>query len=126
MKYFIYITCIFFFSCSEEKSKVNKNLIYFDSQFISELGDDNYYKFEKVLNSKMSVQYLDKIIYVSKVVDLNSCGVYSGDFEIKNDSIYLIYKLESDEVCTSTSIERLIYIIKNPESKNFHFKLLSK
>jgi hypothetical protein len=108
-------------SCS--KNKKNENLIYFNSDFIAELGDDNYDKFEAELNSKIKVKYLDKVIYISKTIDVNACGSYTGDLEIKKDSIILIYRLISDEVCTSTAIVKATYIIKNEKEKKYKFGL---
>ena len=111
-------------SCSEKKKALNENLIYFNSEFIAELGNENYEKLEAELNSKIEPKYLDKIIYVSKKIDANACGNYIGDIEIKEDSIKLIYKLNSDEICTSTSINNVTYIIKNPKEKKYKFKFV--
>lgn len=122
-KIFYFFVIILSLACSEKRKKVNQNLIYFNSDFLAELGDENYDKFETELNSKIKPKYIDKIIYISKTIDANACGNYSGDLEIKKDSIILIYKLNSNEVCTSTAIVKATYIIKNPKEKKYKFGL---
>lgn len=116
--------CLFIFcSCSEKKTETNKNLIYFNSKFLAELGDDRYDELEKELNKDFEVKYLNDIIYISKIIDANACGNYKGDFEIKGDSLILKYILTSNEVCSSLAISRVTYIIKNPTEKQYKFNL---
>ena len=122
MKKIIYFLIIMLsLACSEKRKEINKDLIYFNSEFLAELGDENYDKYESELKSKINAKYIDKIIYISKTIDANACGNYSGDIEIKKDSIILIYKLTSDEVCTSTAVVKATYIIKNPKEKKYKF-----
>jgi hypothetical protein len=125
MKKIIYLSIIIILNsaCSEKRKEVNQNLIYFNSDFLAELGDENYEKYESELKSKINAKYIDNIIYISKTIDANACGNYSGDLEIKKDSIILIYKLTSKEVCTSTAIIKATYIIKNPKEKKYKFAL---
>ena len=124
MKKIIYFLIIILsLACSEKRKEINKDLIYFNSEFLAELGDENYEKYESELKSKINAKYIDKIIYISKTIDANACGNYSGDIEIKKDSIILIYKLTSDEVCTSTSVVKATYIIKNPKEKKYKFDI---
>lgn len=40
---FIALCLFIFYSCSEKKTETNKNLIYFNSKFLAELGDDDRY-----------------------------------------------------------------------------------
>ena len=121
---FYFLIIIFTFSCSQkDKKETHPNLIYFDSEFIAELGDENYDTHEAKLSSKIKAKYIYKTIYISKEINANACGKYTGDIEIKKDSIILIYRLISDEVCTSTSIDNVTYIIKNTEEKKYHFGL---
>ncbi len=122
-KIFYFFIILLGVSCSEKPKEINQNLIYFDSDFLAEFGDDNYDKLEVELNSKIKAKYIDKIIYVSKTIDANACGNYVGDLEIKKDSIILIYRLTSDEVCTSTAIVKANYIIKNSKEKKYKFGL---
>ena len=124
MKKIIYFLIIMLsLACSEKRKEINKDLIYFNSEFLAELGDENYDKYESELKSKINAKYIDKIIYISKTIDANACGNYSGDIEIKKDSIILIYKLTSDEVCTSSSVVKATYIIKNPKEKKYKFDI---
>lgn len=119
--YFLII--ILSFACSEKRKEINKELIYFNSEFLAELDDENFDKYKSEINDKINAKYIDKIIYVSKTIDANACGNYSGDIDIKKDSIILIYKLTSEEVCTSTAVVKATYIIKNPKEKKYKFAL---
>lgn len=123
MKYFVNILFLLFFSCSEKQETINKNLIFFKSRFLAELGNDKYETFLQKTNLKIKAKYLDDIIYVTNYVESNACGNYVGNIQIKNDSIFLIYKLVSDEICSSTSIEKLTYIIDNPKEKKYKFSM---
>lgn len=60
---------------------------------------------------------------MSYLDELNACGLYNGNIEIKGDTIKLIVDLISDEVCASTSIERITFLIDNPNGK---MKLIKK
>ena len=43
--------------------------------FLSELGDDKYDNFEEEFNKeKIEIKYLNDIIYVSYLEELNACG----------------------------------------------------
>lgn len=122
---FIALSLFVFYSCSEKTDKIkrDKNLIYFNSKFLAELGDEKYDELEKDLKKGLEVKYLNDIIYISKIVGVNACGNYKGNIEIKEDSLILKHILVSDEVCTSNSIERITYIVKNPTEKQYKLKL---
>ena len=133
MRNIIYIltTILTFYSCSlvtSDKEKLtetkNKKLIGFKSMFLSELGDDKYDKLEQEFSKeKIEIKYLNDIIYVSYLEELNACGQYDGNLEIIGDTIKLKVDLISDEICTSTSIERITFLIDNPDEK---MKLIKK
>ena len=105
------------------KKKVdrNENLISFNSEFIAELGEDNYDKFITQINPKIKAKYSGKIIEISEIIEANACGEYDGNIEIKKDSLILIYKLISEEVCTSTAVVKIKYEIRN--EKNLEYKI---
>ncbi len=123
MKYIFGILLVFVLSCSKKEEPVNKNLIFFKDSFLGELGNDNYEKLLEKTKLKIKAQYLEDLIIVTNYVESNACGQYAGDIRIKNDRIYLIYKLVSDEVCTSTSINKVTYIINNPKEKKYKFEM---
>ena len=124
MKYLYVFILLVFYSCSQKnKNPINQNLIYFKSSFLAEFGDEEYDKLEVKLNSKVKANYLDDLIIATKYVEANACGNYGGNIEIRKDSIFLIYKLLSDEVCTSTSIQKVTFIINNPAEKKYEFKI---
>lgn len=125
MKNIIYIWIILFTfsSCNNKSSKKelepkNKKLLGFKISFIAEFGDEKYDQYEtKVEKGKLEIKYINDIIYVSYLEELNACGKYDGNLEIKDDTIKLKVILISDEVCTSTSIDKLTFIIDNPDEK---------
>ena len=123
MKYTLGILLIVILSCSTKEEQINKNLIYFNDKFLSELGNDNYEKWLAKTKLKINAQYIDELIIVTNYVEINACGNYVGDIRIKNDRIYLIYKLMSDEVCSSTAIGKVTYIISNPKEKKYKFEM---
>jgi len=121
--YLFGIVFLFVLSCSKKVEPVNNNLIFFKDSFLSELGNENHEKLLLKTKQKIKVQYLDDLIIVTNYVESNACGKYAGDIKIKNDKIYLIYELLSDEVCTSTSIDKVTYIINNPKEKKYKFEM---
>jgi hypothetical protein len=123
MKYIIGILFLVLISCSKNEQAINKNLINFKSKFLGELGSDDYEKLLDKTKLKIKAQYIDDVIFVTNYVESNACGEYSGDIEIKNDSILLIFKSVSDLVCTSRSVEKLTYIINNPKEKKYKFSI---
>lgn len=123
MKYLFGLIFVFVLSCSKKEELVNKNLIFFKDNFLSESGSENYEELIVKTKHKIKAQYLDDLIIVTNYVESNACGKYVGDIRIKNDQIYLIYKLVSDDVCTSTGIDKVTYIINNPNEKKYKFKM---
>lgn len=117
---------LIFPSCSKRSNQKpeKKKLLGFKTMFLSELGDEKYFELEQVLeNEKMETKYLNDIIYVSYLDELNTCGHYDGTIEFVGDTIKLKVDLISDEVCTSTSIHRITFLIDNPDGKK---KLIKK
>ncbi len=108
-------------SCTKEERPIDKSLVYFESKFLSELGDEKYDNLKLKIKSKPKVKYLDDLIYVTIYVEANACGQYVGNIKYKQDSIILVYRLVSEEVCASTSIEKATFIIKNPKNKKYKF-----
>ena len=124
MKYLLLIVTLIFASCSKKEDVIpHKDLIYFKSAFLAEYGDDNYDKLLPKTKKKISVKYVDDIIYVTNFIETNACGKYIGDIEIKKDSIFLNYSLNSDEICTSTALKKITYIINNPSEKKYKFSM---
>src|SRR5690606_34232159 len=125
---FVLLLMFGFCSCNKElgsklESKPNHNLLFFRTKFLEELGSENYLILEKQLGGKPKVEYVDDLIIVKTLAEINACGKYVGDVEIKNDSIFLTSKLNSDEICTSTAIEEFTYIIDNPNRKKYKFRM---
>lgn len=111
-------------STSSKQKPENKKLLGFKTMFLSELGDEKYFELEQELeNEKMETRYINDIIYISYLDELNTCGRYDGAIEFVGDTINLKVGLISDEVCTSTSIYRITFLIDNPEGTR---KLIKK
>ena len=123
MKYIIGILLIVLVSCSKKEEPIDKNLIFFKEKFLSEFGDEDYEKLLPKTKLKIKAQYIDDIIFVTNYVESNACGKYAGNIKIKNDRIYLIFKLVSDEVCTSVGVNKVTYIINNPKEKIYKFSM---
>jgi hypothetical protein len=123
MKYIIGILFVVLISCSKKEEQIDKNLIFFKTSFLAELGNDDYEKVLAKTKLKINAQYLEDLIIVTNYVETNACGQYVGNIRIKKDRIYLVYKLMSEEVCTSTSVEKVTYIINNPKEKKYKFEM---
>ncbi len=118
----IILLSIFLLSCSNKtdlnKSPIHENLIGFKASFLAELGEKEYFKLEKKLNNqKLDIKNINDIIYVSFYEELNGCGPYRGNLEYSGDTINLKTELILDEVCSSTSIDKLTFLIDNPDRK---------
>jgi len=127
LKQLIHILISFFLitSCGQMKMDQeqpapaeNQKLLGFKTMLLSELGDANYADLEEAVNQEnIDINYLNDIIYVSYLEELNACGEYDGNIETKGDTITLNVELISDEVCTSTAIERITFFIDNTDGK---------
>ncbi|WP_031457541.1 hypothetical protein [Flavobacterium chungangense] len=102
-----------FFGCEEKKSEKSKDLVSFNSKFIAEIDEENYNKYEAELNSEFEPKYIGNTIEITKIINANACGEYDGNIDIRKDSLILIYKLVSNEVCTSRAVVEVRYKIKN-------------
>lgn len=115
--YILFIFSLFINSCSNKTHEKHKDLVYFDLRFLAELGDDKFDNLLGELKKKPKVEYLDDIIYISKYIELNSCADYTGDIKKSNDTLFIKILSTSDEFCTSTSIRKVTYIVRNNDKK---------
>lgn len=110
----------------EQKStpaKKNEKLIGFKSEWLGEVGSDQYKVAEPLAESKkIETKQIDDLLIIKTWKFLNTCGKYGEDISIYSDTIHLELDLISDEVCTSTSIRKLTYIVDNPDSKKWVIK----
>lgn len=114
MKYFVPAVLLLLLSCQKDK-----NLLGFKSTSLAESGDAKYDSLRAKADEKPVVKYVDDEIFVTLFAEMKSCNDYNGIVSIKNDSIILGYKSLTDEACTSTSIDKLSYIIDNPAKKKY-------
>lgn len=102
-----------------KEEKIHEKLLGFRTQFLGELGDDNYDWLEqKVKNGQIDIQYLKDTIQVSYITELNACGRYVGNLEIRNDTVKLRINEVSDTVCTSLIIEEVTFLIETSDMTN--------
>lgn len=112
---FAVTSCNFFTKKIEPK---HQHLLGFKIKSVAELGSEKYFTLLKEAESgNLDIKYIDDIIYVSYYENLNACGQYDGNIEIKNDTIKLTVELTSDVVCTSLRIDKVTFIIDNPEKE---------
>jgi hypothetical protein len=71
-------------------------------------------------NPKTDILKFEKnMIYISYLTYVNACAQYTGDIQIRNDSIILKAKNTKDEECASGRIDRFIYRIRNYANKKY-------
>jgi hypothetical protein len=119
------LSMLFLFSCNQKKlNPTNKRLLTFKSTYLADSDDE---KFDSILRknklNNLEIKYLNDIIYVSYITEVNACSGSNGNIEIKNDSIVLKTFSNSEEVCTSTSVVRNTFIINNYEEKKYNIIL---
>lgn len=120
MKYSIIIITLLLVSCSKKEEVVkDRNLLGFKSTFLAEFGDDKFDGLRNKTDEKPVVKYVDDVIFITLYAQMNACDRYDGMVQVKNDSIILGVKSLTEEACTSTVIDKLSYIIDNPENKKY-------
>lgn len=86
----------------------------FKTSFLSESDNEKYDEILKTKKlNKPEIKYLNDLIYVSYLTQVNACDEMKGNIAIKNDTIFLQPFSNSEEVCTSTSLGRFTFIISN-------------
>jgi len=119
----IFVVLFSFFSCNNNASKnvefiKHKDLIGSKVLYLADMSEESYEAYEEIADKKeLEIKYIDDIIYVSLLEELNACGEYGLNIETKNDTIKLKTIFLSDEMCCSASIRKLTYIINNPDKK---------
>ena len=66
-----------------------------------------------------SIIYKQDTIYISYIANVNNCGEYKGNVDIRNDSIFLEGNDVSDYACASFRLDRFIFEIHNPDNKEY-------
>jgi hypothetical protein len=114
-------------STKEELHKPNERLLYFSTKTIMEidqLNDDEYYSINSdEFNDKTdTIRFTNDEIYISYLSLVTGCANYSGDMQIKGDSIILDPFNTNDIVCTEQSCDRVVFRIKNKGNKKYKIK----
>lgn len=84
-----------------------------DTSFMKRIENENFE------NKSDTIRYDEDMIYVSYLSIVNGCAQYSGDIEIKDDSIFLKLKNINGLECTEMRCDRLIFGIRNVENKKY-------
>jgi len=116
-------------SCSnQEPDRKHEQLIYFNSQFVMDmdeifdLSEKEYQRLTDDINfypETDTIKYENDTIYISYLTYVNACAKYSGNIEIKNDTLILKAKNILEEECASGRIDRFIYKIYNLDNKEY-------
>lgn len=116
-------------SCSNhEQVRKHEQLIYFKSQFVIDMDEifdrpeTEYQRLTDNLNfypETDTIKYENDTIFISYLTYVNACAKYSGDIEIKNDTLILKATNVLEEECTSGRIDRFTYKIYNPDNKKY-------
>ena len=126
MKFYYLCSILTLVGCTKTEYK-NDRLLGFQSTYLGErTSSQQTLKLIKGLEEDIKVTYIDDLIIASKILEVNECGKYEGDLDIRQDTIVLIQKQVSRELCDSQVIERFSYIISNPELKKYKIYLRSK
>jgi hypothetical protein len=118
--------CVFCcFACQQKESFIqNTKLIGFKSVSLSELDDEKYDSLKIELDKKhIDIRYINDVIYISHLRETDACSRYKGNIEFKGDTIKLMYELVSDTICTSLVINKLTYLIDNPQKTKYKIKI---
>lgn len=104
----------------------HRRLLGFKSEYVAEPGDDKFVKLKlakKLQSGRIQVVPFRDILYISLLRDANACGRYKGNISIGHDTIYLHYGLASDTVCASSRVDRLTYLVDNPERRRYKVRI---
>ena len=111
----------------EEPRKPNERLQFFSTKTVKEidqLTEDEYYDINsEEFNVKTdTIEFSNDQIYISYLSLVTGCANYSGDIQIKGDSIILDPFNTLDYVCTEQSCDRVIFKIENKGNKRYNIK----
>lgn len=116
-------------SCSNhEQDRKHEQLISFNSQFIMDMDEifdrpeREYQRLTDEFNfypETDTIKYKNDTIYISYLTYVNACAKYSGNIEMRNDTLILKAKNILEEECASGRIDRFIYKIYNPDNKKY-------
>jgi hypothetical protein len=111
----------------EEPRKSNERLLYFSTKTVKEidqLTEEEYYDINSDgFNVKTdTIEFSNNQIYISYLSFVTGCANYSGDIQIRGDSIILDPYNTLDYVCTEQSCDRVIFRIENKGNKKYKIK----
>jgi hypothetical protein len=128
MRYLLVILIMILVIGCEEEDKVkqikhHQRLLGFKSVFLAESGDTSWNKIVSGQRDSIEIKYINDIIYVTLLTEVNACATYDGNIKINNGTISLEYIQTNSIVCTSSALDKLTYIIDNPLKKKYSFSL---
>jgi len=126
----ICITTILFCSCSNATDKngdddARRALISWNSEFVAGDGQQmtGYYKDrEEFIKPYTSRKYSGDTLRVETLHEINSCAETIGDIKFSNDTLFLLTKIVTDEVCGAVKFHKFKYTIVKKGIKNYTIK----
>lgn|SRR5690606_2357654 len=105
-------------SCSGKKgiedNPTNSALVSWSSKLIMDDGEvaSAYYEDrENFIEPFLSATYSGDTLTVTTLHEINGCAEIIGDIKFGKDTLYLLTKIVSDEVCTSVKFNLFEYVI---------------
>jgi len=101
---------------------VHQRLLGFKVEVLAEEMDATYEKLhlaKKLQQHRIDVVPVRDVLYVSVLRSVNACEQYQGNIAFRRDTIFLSYNLISEVSCASGRVDKLTYLIDNPERKKY-------
>lgn len=87
-----------------------------------DIDDANYRRLHlarRLRTETITQRRLDDILYLRLVQEVNACGRYVGNLRIHGDTLYLRYEQTAEEVCASSRVDQLTYLVDNPQRRRY-------
>ena len=117
----LYILALLCFGCRQNQDSLkHAKLLGSQSAYVGEPMDPDAAKYEKLASSdKVKIENREHYMILTTWYIVNACGNCIPNLDVRNDTINLIYKETSEELCMSLSIEEVTYFIDNRNEKNW-------
>ena len=117
---FMVITLCYACAPKEPEVVIHPLLIGAKSHEVGEPVDPESKKYNQYAEKeKVTVKQADGYLIATTWNIVNACGKRRANLSVSNDTINLIYKETSEELCMSVAIDEVTYFINNPENKEW-------
>jgi hypothetical protein len=107
---------------SLSKRDKHRDLIGFSSKYLREYTDQEFEN-PDLAEIKITKDRLLDTVNVSVELPFSGCADIDGDFEIKGDSLILMYWLRYEELCTELVYYKMDYKLTDKSNTDFKIKL---